>query len=119
MSVSEAVSGSQTTRGSQHDPQTRYAFVDRGATVCMTSEPCDICQTNVRIAGGIGDLWNFSFESTQGMTLELTDGSEHFLCFECVERLPADHEPTAEDVARLDSSVEVDTVQEESSWWPL
>jgi len=67
----------------------------------MASESCDVCERSVRIAGGIGDLWNFAFESTQGMTVELTDGSEFFLCFECMEALPDDHEPTADDVAAL------------------
>ncbi|RDZ36674.1 MULTISPECIES: hypothetical protein [unclassified Haloferax] len=67
----------------------------------MTSEPCDACGKGVRIAGGIGDLWNFSTSSSGGMTLELVDGSEHFLCFDCMERLPGDREPTAEDVAAL------------------
>ncbi|WP_430503419.1 DUF7561 family protein [Haloparvum sp. PAK95] len=67
----------------------------------MATEPCEVCGTKVRIAGGIGDLWSFAFESTQGMTLELTDGSEFFLCFDCMERLPGDGEPTAEDVEHL------------------
>ena len=67
----------------------------------MTSEACDVCERSVRIAGGIGDIWNFSFESTQGLTLELADGSEFFLCFDCMERLPDDREPTADDVAAL------------------
>lgn len=48
-----------------------------------------------------GDLWNFPTSSSGGMTLELVDGSEHFLCFDCMERLPGDREPTAEDVAAL------------------
>jgi hypothetical protein len=36
------------------------------------------------------------------MTLELVDGSEHFLCYDCIDRLPDDHEVVAEDVAALD-----------------
>ncbi|SDY54232.1 hypothetical protein SAMN05216564_106107 [Halopenitus persicus] len=67
----------------------------------MATEACAVCDTDVRIAGGIGDLWSFAFESTQGMTLELVDGSEFFLCFDCMERLPGDAEPTAADVERL------------------
>ncbi|MFD1570872.1 DUF7561 family protein [Halorubrum laminariae] len=67
----------------------------------MASESCDVCERSVRIAGGIGDLWNFAFESTQGYTVELTDGSEFFLCFDCMDRLPDDREPTAEDVTDL------------------
>lgn len=67
----------------------------------MTSEPCDACGKAVRIAGGIGDFWSFANESTGGIELELVDGSEHFLCFDCIERLPDDREVTAEDVAAL------------------
>jgi len=67
----------------------------------MASEPCDVCGEDVRIGGGIADLWNFTFSSTQGMTLELADDTEHFLCFDCMERLPGDREPTGEDVAEL------------------
>ncbi|MFC6613404.1 hypothetical protein ACFQAS_13505 [Halopenitus salinus] len=72
----------------------------------MASEPCAVCGSDVRIAGGIGDLWSLAFESTQGMTLELVDGSEFFLCFECVERLPEDREPVADDVERLRRAAE-------------
>ncbi|MFW6382668.1 MAG: DUF7561 family protein [Haloferacaceae archaeon] len=67
----------------------------------MTTKRCDVCGDDVRIGGGIADLWNFEFSSTQGMTLELVDGSEHFLCFDCMERLPGDREPTGTDVAAL------------------
>lgn len=67
----------------------------------MAKRPCEVCGTRIRIAGGIGDLWNFAFESTQGMTLELVDGAEYFLCFDCMERLPGDREPTADDVEAL------------------
>lgn len=82
----------------------------------MASEPCDVCERSVRIAGGIGDLWNFSFESTQGMTLELVDGSEFFLCFDCMEALPDDTEPTADDVVNLRSRT--DPVEEDgNSFW--
>jgi len=67
----------------------------------MASQPCDGCGDSVKIAGGIANLWSFSGDTTGGMTLELTDGSEHFLCYDCMERLPDEHEPTAEDVAAL------------------
>ena len=67
----------------------------------MATQPCDGCGDRVRVAGGIGDFWSFTAETTGGMTLELADGSEHFLCFSCVERLPDDREPTAEDVDGL------------------
>jgi hypothetical protein len=67
----------------------------------MTTQPCDGCGRKVRIAGGIGDFWTFSGSGTEGMTLELADGSEHFLCFACVDRLPDDREPTGEDVEAL------------------
>ncbi|MDL5362790.1 hypothetical protein [Halalkalicoccus sp. NIPERK01] len=68
----------------------------------MASEPCDGCGEDVHIAGGIADMWSFSQEPTGGMTLEFEDGTEHFLCYECIERLP-DH-PDASDVAALSES---------------
>ncbi|WP_101295087.1 DUF7561 family protein [Halegenticoccus soli] len=67
----------------------------------MSSEPCDGCGRRVRIAGGIGDFWSFAEGSTGGIDLELADGSRHFLCFDCLERLPDDREVTAADVRRL------------------
>ncbi|PSP74950.1 hypothetical protein BRC81_17410 [Halobacteriales archaeon QS_1_68_20] len=65
----------------------------------MTTEPCDTCAEEVTIAGGIANLWTMEKTPTGGMTLELEDGSEHFLCFGCIERLP--DRPTAEDVSAL------------------
>ncbi|WP_227353297.1 DUF7561 family protein [Haladaptatus salinisoli] len=65
----------------------------------MASEECDGCGASVPIAGGIADLWNANRKSSGGMTLEFEDGSEHFLCYACIERLP-DY-PTEEDVAEL------------------
>jgi hypothetical protein len=65
----------------------------------MASEPCDGCGRSVRIAGGIANLWSFDGDRTEGLTLELADGSEHFLCYDCIERLPDD--PTERDVAAL------------------
>ena len=67
----------------------------------MATKRCDVCGDDVRIGGGIADLWNFEFSSTQGMTLELTDDTEHFLCFDCMERLPGDREPTEADIDAL------------------
>ena len=67
----------------------------------MTKQPCDSCGVPVRIGGGIGDLWSFETGSSGGMTLELVDGSEFFLCFDCIERLPGEDEPTREDVEAL------------------
>ncbi|WP_158058338.1 DUF7561 family protein [Halorussus halophilus] len=68
----------------------------------MATDPCDGCGEQVHIAGGISGLWSLDHESTGGMTLEFdSDGSEHFLCFDCMDRLPDD--PTAEDVAGLRS----------------
>jgi hypothetical protein len=66
----------------------------------VTTDPCDGCGREVRIAGGIANLWTLEGDSTGGLTLELADGSEHFLCFSCIERLP--EEPTAADVDSLD-----------------
>ncbi|WP_435334505.1 DUF7561 family protein [Haloarchaeobius sp. TZWWS8] len=68
----------------------------------MSSDPCDGCGKPVRIRGGISDLWTFGsdVEDGGGMTLEFdSDDSSHFLCFDCIERLP--DEPTAADVAAL------------------
>jgi hypothetical protein len=55
----------------------------------------------VRIAGGIGDFWSFETESSGGMTLELDDGGEFFLCHDCIARLPDDRVVTSEDVNSL------------------
>ncbi|MCH7660479.1 MAG: hypothetical protein IH933_07775 [Euryarchaeota archaeon] len=66
----------------------------------MATEQCDGCGNDVHIAGGVADMWSFSQEPTGGMTLEFEDGSEHFLCYACIERLP-DY-PSAEDVTALD-----------------
>jgi len=67
----------------------------------MASEPCDGCGRSVRIAGGIGDFWSFEAESTGGMTLELDDGGEFFLCHDCISRLPDDRVVTSGDVQSL------------------
>jgi hypothetical protein len=67
----------------------------------MASQQCDGCGDDVNLGGGISGLFDSDPEPTGGMTLELADGSEHFLCFECIERLPDDREPTADDVAGL------------------
>lgn len=66
----------------------------------MATEQCDGCGAEVRIAGGIGGIWSSKREPTGGMTLEFDDGTEFFLCFECIEALPDD--PTASDVDVLE-----------------
>jgi hypothetical protein len=66
----------------------------------MTTEPCEACGDAVKIAGGIANLWTFGGDETGGMTLELRDDTEHFLCYDCIDALP-DH-PTAEDVRALE-----------------
>ncbi|WP_276299698.1 DUF7561 family protein [Halorussus lipolyticus] len=69
----------------------------------MATDTCDGCGEEVKIAGGIANLWTLENDSTGGMTLEFdADGTEHFLCFECIERLPDD--PSGEDVAALGKS---------------
>lgn len=65
----------------------------------MARDPCDACGEAVPIGGGIAGIWSSDPEATGGMTLEFLDGSEHFLCFACIEALPDD--PTAADVAEL------------------
>jgi hypothetical protein len=66
----------------------------------MSKESCDGCGDAVPIGGGISGLWSSNPEGTGGMTLELRDDTEHFLCFDCIERLPDD--PTEADVAALE-----------------
>ncbi len=67
----------------------------------MASETCEGCGDRVTIAGGIANIWTLEHDATGGMTLELdSDGSEHFLCFDCIDRLPDD--PSGADVAALD-----------------
>lgn len=65
----------------------------------MAGRECDGCRRDVPVAGGIANFWTLEHRETGGLTLELRDGSEHFLCFECIERLPED--PTGEDVDAL------------------
>ena len=65
----------------------------------MARRRCDGCGERVAIAGGIANLWSFDTRRTGGLTLELSDDTEHFLCFDCVDDLPDD--PTADDVASL------------------
>jgi hypothetical protein len=64
------------------------------------SHRCDGCGDEIRVAGGIANIWSTDGTSTTGMTLEFADGTEHLLCFDCIEGLP--DEPTAADVAALD-----------------
>ncbi|GAB3666917.1 DUF7561 family protein [Halopiger thermotolerans] len=69
----------------------------------MGKNYCDGCGRRVSVAGGIANLWTFGDrDGSEGtaMTLELEDGSEHLLCYPCIEALP--DEPTAEDVERLE-----------------
>lgn len=81
-------------------PRQPTAFAGPVATGGMASEPCDACGADVPIGGGISGFWSSEPQQTGGMTLELTDGTEHFLCFACIERLPDD--PSADDVRALE-----------------
>ncbi|QIO21525.1 hypothetical protein [Haloarcula sp. JP-L23] len=67
----------------------------------MASQPCDGCGERVSIGGGIANIWTQESRPTEGIVLELGDGTEHFLCYDCIDRLPDDAEVTAEDVAAL------------------
>ncbi|MBX0322720.1 hypothetical protein EGH21_06720 [Halomicroarcula sp. F13] len=67
----------------------------------MASQPCDGCGESVSIGGGIANIWTQESRPTEGIVLELGDGTEHFLCYDCIDRLPDDAEVTAEDVAAL------------------
>ncbi|MDY6819254.1 MAG: hypothetical protein SVG88_11380 [Halobacteriales archaeon] len=73
----------------------------------MAREPCDGCGRAVSIGGGIANLWSTDPDRTEGLTLEFEDGSEHFLCYDCIETLP--EEPTAADVAALEETTETTT----------
>ncbi|ADB59101.1 hypothetical protein Htur_0200 [Haloterrigena turkmenica DSM 5511] len=69
----------------------------------MARNTCDGCERTISVAGGIANLWTFGEnDGSDGtaMALELADGSEHLLCYPCIEALP--DEPTADDVARLE-----------------
>ena len=68
----------------------------------MSSQRCDGCGERVRIGGGIGDFWTLESGSTEGIELELADGTEWFLCFTCIEQLPDDRDVTAADVEALE-----------------
>ncbi|MFC4540944.1 hypothetical protein ACFO5R_03245 [Halosolutus amylolyticus] len=68
----------------------------------MGQGTCDGCGRSVTAAGSVANLWTFGDrDGSEGtaMTLEFEDGSEHLLCYPCIEVLP-DH-PTATDVERL------------------
>ena len=67
----------------------------------MSTQRCDGCGRRVRVGGGIGDMWSFETGSTDGLTLELADGTEHFLCYDCIEALPDDEEIDADHIAAL------------------
>jgi hypothetical protein len=67
----------------------------------MAREPCDGCGRSVQIAGGIANFWTLEKDTTDGLTLELADGGEYFLCYECIELLPEDRDVTSEDVEDL------------------
>lgn len=66
----------------------------------MAVEHCDGCGARIRIAGGFENLWRFDGDESGGLLLELTDGSEHLLCYRCIGRLPDD--PSAAEVEELD-----------------
>ena len=67
----------------------------------MARESCDGCGKVVTIGGAVANLWKFDQQSTGGLALELADGTEHFLCHDCIDDLPDDREVTAEDVEAL------------------
>lgn len=81
----------------------------------MSTKRCDGCGKAVRIGGGIGDFWTLEVGSTGGLELELADGSEVFLCFDCIDRLPQDHDVTIEDVEALPSQAERGNQADEKS----
>lgn len=67
----------------------------------MARQACDGCGDAVTVAGGVANLWTLEKEATGGIDLELVDGTDQFLCYDCIERLPDDEEITADHVDRL------------------
>jgi len=67
----------------------------------MAKDSCDGCGRGVTIAGGISSFWSLSRDKTEGLALELADGTEWFLCTDCIEQLPDDRDVTASDVRDL------------------
>jgi len=59
----------------------------------MASDPCDGCGDSVSIGGGIANIWTQESRPTEGIILELGDGNEHLLCYDCIDRLPDDPGP--------------------------
>lgn len=57
----------------------------------MGKTSCDGCGRTVSVAGGIANIWTFGEnDGSDGtaMTLEFEDGTEHLLCYPCIEALP-------------------------------
>jgi hypothetical protein len=65
----------------------------------MGRDFCDGCNARITIAGGISNIWTTDSVHTQGITIELDDGSDHLLCYECIEQLPDN--PSRSDIAEL------------------
>ncbi len=65
----------------------------------MGRDFCDGCNSRISIAGGISNVWTTEAVHTEGMTIELSDGSEHSLCFNCISSLPDN--PSRQDITEL------------------
>lgn len=65
----------------------------------MATETCNACGEEVPIGGGIAGIWSSDPEGTGGLIVEFEDGTELFLCFDCIEKLPP--EPMPADVDEL------------------
>lgn len=68
----------------------------------MATETCESCGRSVPVGGGVANLWTLERDETGGVTVELADDTEHFLCFACTRRLPDD--PTTADVEAIDAA---------------
>ena len=103
MSQTQGGKGLKCTLGVWRDTVTPHKGLEPvGTTSAMAGQPCDGCGESVSIAGGIANIWTQESRPTEGIVLELSDGTEHFLCYACIDALPDDHEVTADDVAALD-----------------
>ena len=67
----------------------------------MAKEPCDGCGQAIKIGGGIANIGTQESRPTEGIVLELADGTEHFLCYDCMDKLPDDRDVTEDDVENL------------------
>lgn len=65
----------------------------------MVRRTCDSCNRGVSLATGRENVWVLEGQSTEGLMIEVDDGTDYVLCSSCLQELPTD--PTIEDVEQL------------------